>query len=65
MNAEKSCLVKITDEIFVRKADVLAVEKSTLDDYKTTISMKHDVFIVIPNLTPQQVMNRLDEKTDE
>jgi hypothetical protein len=59
-DTEKSCLVKITDEMFVRKADVLAVYPSTHGGHKTLISMKHDVFVPITYLTPQQVLNRLD-----
>jgi hypothetical protein len=59
MNAEKSCLVKISDDLFLRKSDVLVITYETISKL-TVIGMKHQGIIKIDDLTPQQVMNRLD-----
>lgn len=58
-----SSLVKITNDKHVKKSEILAVDRSHLEDYKTVIKMKHQVEVHISILLPSEVIAILDSDT--
>lgn len=57
-----SPLIKIDNETFVRKSEILALCVNF--EGTTTICMKHEVQILIKNKTPEQVQKILEGKEE-
>lgn len=59
-----SPLIKITNEVFVRKSEVLAVTWSCDDKHLTNICMKHGLIVHVENVSPEQVQKILEGKEE-